>query len=431
MAHSRRRALAGLCVGEVVSYGVLYYAFPVLADDIAADTGWSRTAVVAAYSTGILVGAVAGIPARRLRGPRPVMTAGSAPGVLGLLAVAAAPTYLWFLLAWSVTGVATAGVFYPPAFAAITAWYGDDRLRALTVLTLVAGFASTIFAPLTAWLAADMSWREAYVVLAGVLAVLTIPTHALLLRLPWTSTRLDHARATVRERQIVRSRPFLVLALAMTLSGYALYAVIVNVLALLTGRGMSPTLAAWALGLGGAGQVGGRLCYRLLTSCLGVRGRAVAVIAIGTVATLLFALVPGPAVLLVVISVVAGAGRGLFTLVEATIVADRWGAAGFARLNGIFHRRTDRSQRDRAHRRLSCGERGGRLSGLVRDLGWGRDRERRARRISAGGRARGYAGCGVTCNSPIKVRTRCSISSRTGRTASTSKPAGSSSTHSS
>ena len=43
-----------------------------------------------------------------------------------------------------------AGVFYPPAFAALTGWYGPDRVRALTALTLAAGFASTIFAPLTA-----------------------------------------------------------------------------------------------------------------------------------------------------------------------------------------------------------------------------------------------------------------------------------------
>ena len=51
---ARRRALAALCITEVVSYGVLYYAFPVLADDIARSAGWSRTAVTAAYSAGNL-----------------------------------------------------------------------------------------------------------------------------------------------------------------------------------------------------------------------------------------------------------------------------------------------------------------------------------------------------------------------------------------
>ena len=53
-AGSRRQALAALCVTEIVSYGVIYYAFPVLATQIAAGTGWSRTAVTAAYSAGRL-----------------------------------------------------------------------------------------------------------------------------------------------------------------------------------------------------------------------------------------------------------------------------------------------------------------------------------------------------------------------------------------
>ena len=45
---SLRRALAALCVTEIVSYGVIYYAFPVLAGQISGETGWSRTAITAA-----------------------------------------------------------------------------------------------------------------------------------------------------------------------------------------------------------------------------------------------------------------------------------------------------------------------------------------------------------------------------------------------
>jgi len=148
-----RRALVALCVTEIVSYGVLYYAFPVLAEGITEDTGWSRTAVTAAFSGGNLLGAIVGVPVGRLlgrRGPRPVMTAGSILAVAALAGVAEAPSYGWFLAAWLIAGVAMAGVFYPPAFAALTGWYGPKRLPALTTLTLAAGFASTIFAPLTA-----------------------------------------------------------------------------------------------------------------------------------------------------------------------------------------------------------------------------------------------------------------------------------------
>ena len=68
---SRRQALAALCVTEIVSYGVLYYAFPVLAAQITAATGWSRTAITAAYSAGNLAGGGGGQPAGGVHQPAP------------------------------------------------------------------------------------------------------------------------------------------------------------------------------------------------------------------------------------------------------------------------------------------------------------------------------------------------------------------------
>jgi MFS family permease len=336
---SRRQALITLCITEVVSYGVIYYAFPVLAAGIVSDTGWSRTAVTAAFSAGNLVGALAGIPAGRILhryGPRPVMSAASVLGAASVAGVAAAPSYSWFLAAWLAAGVAMAGLFYPPAFAALTAWYGPRRVQALTTLTLAAGFASTIFAPLTAALASHLSWRGVYFLLAAVLAAITIPAHWFGLRRPWTAQHTEHVTVRIPDRQVLASRTFLLLVTAATLTAFALYAVVVNLVPLLTGRGLSPALAAWALGLGGAGQVAGRLCYRALAARLQVRGRTVAVFAAGGAVTLLLGLLPGPAALLVAVSVLVGAVRGVFTLVEATLVSDHWGPGRYAALNGVF-----------------------------------------------------------------------------------------------
>lgn len=349
---SPRRALVALCATEIVSYGVIYYAFPVLAAQITAGTGWSRTVVTAAYSAGNLAGALAGIPAGRLlqrHGPRAVMTVGSVLGAASVVGIAAAPSYVWFLAAWLAAGVAGAGLFYPPAFAALTAWYGPRRVQALTTLTLAAGFASTIFAPLTSALAGQLSWREVYLILAAVLAAVTIPAHVIALRLPWPPRPAPPSAsptappggkdpaARARDREVLVSRPFLQLVTAATLCAFAQYAALVNLVPLLTGRGLSPGLAAWALGLGGAGQVAGRLCYRALDTRLDARARAAVVIAAGAMVTLLLGLLPGPAALLVTASVMAGAIRGVFTLTEATLVADQWGADRYAVLNGVFN----------------------------------------------------------------------------------------------
>lgn len=114
------------------------------------------------------------------------------------------PAYGWFFAAWLLAGVAMAGVFYPPAFAALTGWYGPGRVQALTTLTLAAGFASTIFAPLTAALAGHMDWRGVYLVLAAVLAAVTSPAHALMPRLPWTGRHRNRAAAGVMSMQADR-----------------------------------------------------------------------------------------------------------------------------------------------------------------------------------------------------------------------------------
>jgi MFS family permease len=273
----RRGALAALCLTEIVSYGVLYYAFPVLAGDISAAAGWSRIAVTAAFSAASLAAALSGVAVGRLidrYGPRPVMTAGSVLAVIAVAAIAGAPAYGWFLAAWLLAGVAMAGVFYPPAFAALTAWYGADRVRALTTLTLAAGFASTIFAPLTSALSGHLGWRGTYLVLAAILAAVTIPAHALALRLPWAGRPGRRLRPAggAGLREVLASRTFLLLAGAMTLLAFGLYAVVVNLVPLLTGRGLAPSTAAWALGLGGLGQVAGRLCYQALCARAGVTG---------------------------------------------------------------------------------------------------------------------------------------------------------------
>ena len=269
------------------------------------------------------------------------MTAASVTGALAVAGIGAAPSYGWFLVAWLAAGIASAGLYYPPAFAALTAWYGPRRVQALTTLTLAAGFASTIFAPLASALDARMSWRAVYFTLAAVLGLVTIPAHALALRPPWNpghpGTADSTARAPGPDAGVLTSRPFLLLVTAATLCAFAQYAALVNLVPLLEGRGLSAGLAAWALGLGGAGQVGGRLCYRALAARLGTRARMVAIIGAGAGVTLLLGLLPGPAVLLVAASVAAGAIRGVFTLTEATVVSDYWGPHRYAVLNGVFN----------------------------------------------------------------------------------------------
>ncbi len=111
------RALVALCVTEITSWGILYYALPVAAQDITATDSWSHAQVFTAFSAGLLLSAVAGAGVGRLLdryGPRPVMTLGALVGVLGLLLVASAPSLPVFFAAWLVTGLAQSATLYRP-----------------------------------------------------------------------------------------------------------------------------------------------------------------------------------------------------------------------------------------------------------------------------------------------------------------------------
>lgn len=337
-----RGVLVTLCVTVTVAYGVLYYSFTVLAPGISDDTGWSTPAVTTVFSAGTLVGALVGILTGRViqrRGPRVVMTAGSLVGALAAVVIAAAPSLPVFTLGWLLAGAAGAGTFYPPAFAALTQWYGDQRVRAITTLTLAAAFSSTIFAPLIAFLDAEWGWRTAYVVLGAIMLVLTAPAHAVVLRLPWQSSAAGHGthERSRTDREIIASRTFVLVAVSGALTTLVMFASLVHLVPLLLDRGMSVQLAAWALGLSGAGQVVGRLLYAALERRLPPNPRAALVMVLLAAMVLALASVPGPVPLLIAIAMLAGAARGLFTLVGATVVSDHWGPERYAALNGIYN----------------------------------------------------------------------------------------------
>ncbi|MCS7484581.1 MFS transporter [Umezawaea endophytica] len=333
-----RWVLGVLCLTQITSWGVLFYAFPVLAPTIAADTGWSMPTVIVGFSLAQIISAVVGIPVGRVldrRGPRVVMTAGSVLAVGAVVLLATNTSYPGFLIAWLLIGTAMAGVLYQPAFAALTRWYAERRVSALTALTLVAGLASTVFAPLSALLNEHVGWRKTYLVLAVALGLITIPAHALGLRRRWP-THLATTKDVSHPERIARSPAFVTLVVALSLGAFAVYAVVVALVPLLTERGLSTTTAAWALGLGGVGQVLGRLGYSKLVARTSVRTRTTVILTIAAATTVLLGLLPGPAVLLIGAAVLAGSARGVFTLLQATAVSDRWGAAHYGRLGGLL-----------------------------------------------------------------------------------------------
>lgn len=334
-----RLRLAALSLSQVVGWGILFYAFIIAAPVIAADTGWSLTLVTGLYSMGLVVSAAAGIAVGRIldhRGPRGIMTIGSLTGTVGMCVVALAPTPLVFAIGSGVVGLAQAAMLYQAAFTVITRRYGERRQMPLTVLVLAGGLASTVFAPIVVALLAVTDWRTTFLILAGVLAAVTVPLHWFSLEHTWA----PHAHAPGAEvhtvATVLRQRRFWMLLLATAATVLSLFTVTISIIPVLVEKGVSYELAAITLGLVGAGQLAGRVLFMVLPRGLPPWLPLAAVAASTALALLAIAVLEGPTSTLVVVAVVAGAIRGTQTLVQANAVSDRWGSANYGAINGVF-----------------------------------------------------------------------------------------------
>jgi MFS family permease len=95
-------------------------------------------------------------------------------------------------------------------------------------------------------------------------------------------------------------------------------------------------MAAWALGLGGVGQVLGRTGYRRMTASTTIVQRTVGILMASAVAIAVLGMLPGPAWALILMAMVVGAVRGVSTLLQATAVSDRWGAEHYGMASGVL-----------------------------------------------------------------------------------------------
>ena len=318
-----------------MSWGILYYAFSVFVEPMESELGWTRAQITGAFSLGLIVLGAVSIPVGHWldeRGPRLLMTAGSTLGVVLVVAWSRVADLVSFYAIWILMGLCWSATLYSPAFATVTAHFRERRLVALTVVTLVAGLASTVFYPVSAWLLASLGWRDALLVLAATLAVATIPLHAFVLR-PAPRRHVGGHEPSLSLGEALRHPSFRWLAL-----GFFCYAigigVNVHLVPLLLGRGLELATAAWLAGGVGAMQLVGRI----LLASLERRFPPTAVIA--TVYALqplaLLVLVGGSGAALYLFVALFGVGRGADTLIRNTAVARLYGVRRFASIQGVL-----------------------------------------------------------------------------------------------
>ena len=334
-----------LSVTQIVSWGSIYYSISVLMPAIESELGWSRDAIVGAYSLSLLCSGIGAYPVGAWidrYGGRSVMAFGSVAGAALLLALSQVQSLTAFYLIWVGLGFTMAMVLYEPAFAVIAKCFGAEARRGITVLTLAGGFASTVFWPLAQSLVAATGWRYAVVVLALCNLLLCAPLHALFLPASAASAHPDdHAAAASGSaspglRDVLATRAFWLLAIAFTANMLAFSALSVHLISLLNEKGFGMTEAVWLSALVGPMQVAGRIGEFTVGARFRVSQVAMFALVLLPIALVTLSFAGSAWGLVLAFVVLYGASNGIMTIARGVIPVELFGRERYGAVNGAL-----------------------------------------------------------------------------------------------
>ncbi len=339
---SFRRIVWPIAFAQTIVWAAMFYSFPALLLEWERDLGWSKTQLSGAFTSALVIAALLAPVAGRLidRGLGRLVYPGSA--ILGalLLGLMSRVTLLWhFYAVWIGLGVAISGALYEASFAVITRALGAGARQAITLVTLIAGFAGTLAFPGAHFLVGIVGWRGAVQFMALAVVGLGAP-------LMWQASRAGEARAMDSEAgeeviapravQILGRPLFWLLALSFTMIALNHGVLITHLLPLLQERGVPEATAVFAASMIGPLQVAGRLAMlgiERYVSNLGIT--AVCFLAMGAAALALLNAGPG-SILIVVFVVLQGSGYGVTGIMRPVVIAELLGRRNFGVLAGYL-----------------------------------------------------------------------------------------------
>ena len=352
------RWVGWLSLGQLISWGSIYYLFALIMLPIEEELGLTRAQSSLAFSLALLVEGLLAYPVGRLldRGhERLVMTAGSVLLGLCLIAHSFVTTKTGFYIAWCCIGAGMAATLYNPAFAVVTRRFPQDFRRAIITLTFLGGLASTVFLPLSAWLISSGGWRQALLVLAAMHLLVVAPLHFVLLknapRGHNPSQSEPHLNAATNKplhqpklAHHLTSAPFLLLALFVILTMTVMAALPTHIVSMLRELGLAE---AWAIAIPaslGLVQVLGRLLLYFFEHHVNVHtsNRLIPwLLPLGLVPLLIVPMLGSwsgtlALPLLFLFVLLWGLGVGMLTIVKGTAMAQYVSREHVASLNGAI-----------------------------------------------------------------------------------------------
>jgi MFS family permease len=328
---------------QTLAWASSYYLPALLAAPLAAELGMAVTQVFGAFTLALVISALVGPAAGRAidrHGGRAVLLVTNLLFAIGLAALGLAQAGWQVWGAWCVIGVAMGSGLYDAAFATLVRLYPVSARNAITGITLIAGFASTVGWPLTQWGLDTLGWRGTCLGWAALHLVLGLPLHSLLPRgrveaapavqgvaAPGTAPAAPAPSHTSAGHGVA-----LVLAAVFAIAWFTSTAMAAHLPLLLQTQGLSASAALGVAMLVGPAQVAGRLlefgflrrAHPLLSSRFATAGHPLGVLLLalgGPLGGWLFA-------------VMHGMGNGILTIAKGTLPLVVFGAAGYGERQG-------------------------------------------------------------------------------------------------
>jgi predicted MFS family arabinose efflux permease len=336
-----------LGLGQICSWGSLYYSFPLIVLRMQDELGWSKSELYAGATIGLAMTALlsypVGVGIDRGWG-RWIMGGASMAALLVMGWWSVTDHLLAFYVICALCGAIQAAVLYEPAFAVFARHVGARNARAgITHITLWGGFASTVFIPATELLITAFDWRATLLWLGGVNFIFGLIYFWLI----QPKSDLDHAHTheqkladISRDRQIVRANlsNSLFWLILGTLAIYAgmFSAFTFHMYPLLQEDGLSDRDVVMAIAIIGPAQVLGRYLVTVYAPGMPMRLLGALMVAVFPVAFAM--LIPAnPGFWLVAVVFAAyGMANGIFTIVRSFVVPEMLSPHAYGALNGII-----------------------------------------------------------------------------------------------
>jgi predicted MFS family arabinose efflux permease len=336
-AMTRRTGIvAAIGTSETIAWASSYYLPAVLAAPIAASLHLPQSLFFGIFSASLLLAAALGPTVGRLidlGGGRAILAASNVVLAAGLMVLAAANGAFGLVAAWILLGIGIAMGLYDPAFAVLTRLYGREARASITGVTLIAGFASTVGWPLSAFVAAHFGWRAACLMWAGLNLGLALPLNRLAVPKPPPSPIATMA-ATPADDEDPPAGAMPILAFYFSATWFVTGAMAAHLPRLLERAGATPLQAITAAALVGPAQVAARLVeFFLLRRAHPLISARIAALLHPIGAVILAAAGPVGAV---AFAIFYGAGNGLLTIARGTVPLAVFGPHGYGERTGLL-----------------------------------------------------------------------------------------------